>query len=514
MMTAISASHAWRLGDLVAGVVEPGSAGDRHVSALALDSRAVCRGALFLACQGDRTHGLAFAEEAARRGAVAILAETTADWPPEALGLIQARAGIPVLAVAQLSRRASALADRFYGEPSADLEVIGVTAPEDASSIAHLLAQAMAAEQRCGLISALGAGFPGDLRPADEAAPDALILQAMLADMRARGAGAVALELTPRAVADGRVAGVRFSHTLLGGPGATGRIDQVAREPQVIARGLQSGCPTPRWLVLNLDDPPRDRLFEGLGPEVRLAAFGLDPTATAPDWCDLWVLARGVEPHPGGLRIAIASSLGAGELDVGLIGTSNVSHLLAVLAVLLSRGLPLERALRELAAVRGVPGRMESFGGDGAPLVVVDDAHSPDALEKALTDLRLHGGRRVITVAGCGGDRERGERPLIGAIAERLSDALILTDDNPRGEDGDAIIAEILGGVSRPDKVRVERQRGLAIRLAIALAGTGDAVLVAGKGHETTQDLGELKVHFSDRAQVVEALREWREGHH
>jgi len=147
-------------------------------------------------------------------------------------------------------------------------------------------------------------------------------------------------------------------------------------------------------------------------------------------------------------------------------------------------------------------------------LVVVDHAHTPDALEKALANLRLHRGRRVITVVGCGGDRDRGKRPLIGAIAERLSDALILTDDNPRSEDGNAIISDILGGVSRPDKVRVERRRGLAIRLAIALAGTGDAVLVAGKGHETTQDLGELKVHFSDRAQVVEALREWREGHH
>jgi UDP-N-acetylmuramoyl-L-alanyl-D-glutamate--2,6-diaminopimelate ligase len=514
MMTAISASHAWRLGDLVAGVVEPGSAGDRQVSSVTLDSRAVCRGALFLACQGDRTHGLAFAEEAARRGAVAILAETTTDWPPEALGLIQARAGIPVLAVARLSQRASALADRFHGEPSADLEVIGVTAPEAGSSIAHLLAQAMAAEQRCGLISALGTGFPGDLRPADESAPDALTLQATLAELRARGAGAVALELTPRAVSEGQVAGVRFSHRLLAGPSASGRIDQVDQEPPTPASGLQSDCRPPRWMVLNLDDPPHGGLLDGLGPEVRLAAFGRDPTATVPDRCDLWVLARGVEPHPRGLRIAVASSLGAGELDVGLIGTSNVSHLLAVLAVLLSRGLPLARALRELAVVRGVPGRMESFGGDGAPLVVVDDAHSPDALEKALTDLRLHGGRRVITVVGCDGDRERGERPLIGAIAERLSDALILTDDNPRGEDGDAIIAEILGGMSRPDKVRVERQRGLAIRLAIALAGTGDAVLVAGKGHETTQDLGELKVHFSDRAQVVEALREWREGHH
>jgi UDP-N-acetylmuramoyl-L-alanyl-D-glutamate--2,6-diaminopimelate ligase len=156
---------------------------------------------------------------------------------------------------------------------------------------------------------------------------------------------------------------------------------------------------------------------------------------------------------------------------------------------------------------------MESFGGDGAPLVVVDDGRTPDALEKALTDLRLHRGRRVIAVLGCQGDRDRGERPQIGAIAERLSDALILTDDNPRRERGEAIVADILGGMSCPARVRVERRRGIAIRRAIAIAGPADAVLVAGRGRETVQDLDGLEVHFSDRAQVVEALREWRGGH-
>ena len=147
-------------------------------------------------------------------------------------------------------------------------------------------------------------------------------------------------------------------------------------------------------------------------------------------------------------------------------------------------------------------------------MVVVDDLPTPDALEKALTNLRAHGARRVITALGRPGDRDRGKRPLIGAVAERPCEALILTDDDPRSDSGERIVADILGGVSRPDLVRVERQRGLAIWLAIALAGVDDAVLVAGNGHETIQDMGELKVHFSDRAQVVEALRAWREGRH
>jgi UDP-N-acetylmuramoyl-L-alanyl-D-glutamate--2,6-diaminopimelate ligase len=430
------------------------------------------------------------------------------------MGLLRARIGIPVLAVPDLEQRISKLADRFYGAPSAHLEAFGVIGSSGKTTVSHILAQALADEARCGILGALGVGFPGDLWPRDQTTPDALTLQATLAELRARGAGAVAMEVPSSAPERGRAAAVRFSHALFINPTRDHINDPGDLDAGGAAKRRLVAPPGLRWAFLNQDNPLHTRVLAALEPGVRVAAYSLNPGVTPPRRCDLWVRARAVRTRPGGLGIHVDSSLGAGALEAGLIGTVNASNLLVVLAVLLSRGLPLERALRELAQVRGVPGRMESFGGDGAPLVVVDNAHTPDALEKALTNLRLHRGRRVITVVGCGGDGNRGKRPLMGAIAERLSDALILTDDNPRGEDGDAIIADILGGLSQPDAVRVERQRGLAIRLAIALAGTGDAVLVAGKGHETTQDLGELKVRFSDRAQVVEALREWREGHH
>jgi UDP-N-acetylmuramoyl-L-alanyl-D-glutamate--2,6-diaminopimelate ligase len=195
-------------------------------------------------------------------------------------------------------------------------------------------------------------------------------------------------------------------------------------------------------------------------------------------------------------------------VNPGLIGRFNASNLLAVLAVLLSRGRHLDRALNELARVRAVPGRMERFGGEGHPLVVVDYAHTPDALENALAAAREHCAGRLICVFGCGGERDTGKRPIMGAVAERLSDLVIVTDDNPRSESGDAIVEQILAGMGHPGKALVERQRALAIRRAMAMAGTGDLVLVAGKGHETIQDLGELKVHFSDRAQVQQVLAE------
>lgn len=510
MMRALAAPHAWRLGDLIAGFAEPGPAAERQITHLTLNSHAVAPGGLFLACQGPRGHGLEVAEDAARRGATAILAEPGVAWPREALPLLQARLRVPVLPVPDLAARASALAGRFYGEPSKHLEVIGVAGGEEAPSAAHLLAQALDAEVPCGLIGGLGTGFPGDLRQGEPTATDAVTLQATLAGLRVRGAQAVVLELRPGAEDPGGAGGVRLDRTLIADPGAPETTD--AEDPRGYRRHSAKGSavPTLVWTCRNRDGAGAGPVVRGLQTE--LGACGPQAAPGGPD--DLWVAAQSVEPGPRGLRMTVASSLGPGAVETSLIGARSANHLLGVLTLLLSRGLRLEGALRRVAEVRGVPGRMESFGGDGAPLVVVDHGHTPGALEKALTDLRLHRERRVIAVVGCAGDRDRGERPLMGAIAERLSDALILTDDNPRGADGDAIIADLLGGLSHPDAVRVERQRGLAIRLAIALAGTGDAVLVAGKGHETTQDLGELKVHFSDRAQVVEALREWREGRH
>ena len=518
MRTLLREPHAWRLADLLDGIcpagLSDGAIGDRQVSALTLDSRIVVPGSLFFACRGAQVHGLAFAEEAARRGAVVILAEPSVDWPAEALALVQARVGVPTLCVSDLPTRIGPIADRFYGAPSAGIEVFGVAGADGKTTVTHLLAQTLAAELRCGVLGTVGSGFPGALSAATHATPDAVSLQATLAGLRRQGATAIAMEVSSEASGRHWTEGVRFSHAVLINPSRMRSSDRgdIAADEDVACRLLRTtGL---RWAVLNLDDPFHPRVLRDLAPGVRVAGYSLRADARPPSRCELWVRATSLHPRPAGLEIRVETSRGDGVLKAPLLGAFNGANLLAVLAVILSRGASLEEALPVLAQVRGVPGRMEPFGGDEAPLVVVDYAHTPDALEKALTNLRLHGCRSVISVVGCGGDRDQGKRPLMGAIAERLSDALILTDDNPRTENGDAIVAQILEGASRPDAIRVERRRGLAIRRAIAIAGRGDAVLVAGKGHETTQDLGDLKVHFSDRAQVVEALREWREGHH
>lgn len=414
------------------------------------------------------------------------------------------------------------MADRVLGSPKTCSETFAITGARGKTSVAHALAQVLAVELPCGVVATVGHGFPGDLKTTDD--PDLCSLEEMLEGLCSRGARAAAVEVSFEALARSRAEDLHFSHALF--TGLDGVDPDVARdtaESPAIAEAVLRLFRSPglKWAVLNLSDPFSKTILNALPAGVSVAGFVADASATPPDdallaACDICIRARSIVPMPRGLRLRVAcetrDTCAEAELAVGLIGDFNASNLLAVMAVLLARGLPLERAARESSRIQGVPGRMECFGGEQTPLVVVDEARTPAALETALVNLRKHGPRRIFTVFGCAGEGDPRVRPVMGAIAERLSDELILADDNPGGECGDTIIANILVGVVDPSRVRVRRQRGLAIRTAMALAGIGDAVLVAGKGHETIQDMGELKVRFSDRAQVVEALREWQEG--
>jgi len=504
MIPLQSRSHAWSLADLLDGFAQVPPGGDLMIRGIDLDSRRVDAGALFLACRGGNAHGLDFAAGARDRAASAIAAELDGCWDEETMSKLAHELGVPVVPVRDLGAKSSALADRFFGEPSAALEVIGVTGTNGMTSVAHYLAQALGAELKCGLIGALGAGFAGDLSASMQTMPDPVTLQETLSLLRLEGARAVAMEVSSRVLSQGRVAGVRFSCAVFTGLNRDrldchGDMDGYGAAKRQLFR-----APGLRWAVLNLDDPFCQDIAEDLAPGVKLACYSLQRDARRPADCDLWVRATGVTLRPKGLHLRLATSVGMGELEVELLGRFNAANLLAVITVMLSRGLPLERALREAARVRAVPGRMECFGGDGQPLVVVDSAKSSHELERVLLSLREHAGGRIHCVVGCGGERDRGKRPLIGRVAERMSDRVILTDDNPRGEDGDAIIEDILAGMGRPDAVRVERQRALAIRLAVATAAEQDLVLIAGNGRETTQEMGDHKVHFSDRAQVLQ----------
>ncbi|HSO82160.1 Mur ligase family protein [Thiocapsa sp.] len=414
------------------------------------------------------------------------------------------------------------MADRVLGSPNACPETFAITGARGKTSVAHALAQVLAVELPCGVVATVGHGFPGDLKATGER--DLGNLESMLEGLCSRGARAVAVEVSFDALARSRAEDLHFSHALFTGldgvaPGEAGDMAESPAIAEAILHLFRS--PDLKWAVLNLSDPFSKTILNALPAGVSVAGFVADANTAPPDdallaACDICIRARSIAPMPRGLRLRVAcetrDACAEADLAVGLMGAFNAANLLAVMAVLLARGLPLERAARESSRIQCVPGRMECFGGEQTPLIVVDEARTPAALDTALVNLRKHGPRRIFTVFGCEGERDPRVRPVMGSIAERLSDELILADDNPRGECGDAIIADILAGVVNPSRVRVQRRRGLAIRTAMALAGIGDAVLVAGKGHETIQEMGELKVRFSDRAQVVEALREWQEG--
>lgn len=512
-----SVAPNWALAELLGGfAVLPFESGPR-VTGLTLDSRHAARGDLFLACRGRRDHGLNHAEQAAERGCIAIAAEPDDDWGQAELGRLALELALPVIPVANLAKRAAEIAARFFGHPSESLEVFGVTGTTGKTCVAHYLADALSADQLrpglpCAVLGSLGVGLRGQPPTAGDinalATPDAVALHRELAALRAGGARAVALEVSSHALDQRRVGAVRFSHavfTNLSRDHLDYHGDMIA---YAAAKRRLFRVPGLRWAVLNADDPASADMAAAVGAGVRIARFGQGPSAPI-DGADLWVWARTAQAGNAGLTVQVASDAGEGAFTTGLIGRFQVSNLLAVLTVLLTRGEPLDAALARLGAVRSLAGRMERFGGGERPLVVVDGAHGPAALEHALTELRAHCQGRLTVVFGCGGGRDAGKRPAMGAVAERLADRVIVTEDNPRFEDGERIIAQVLAGMRRPEAAIVERQRALAIRAALARAGRGDAVLVAGKGTETVQDMGELRVQFSDRAQVVQALNEW-----
>lgn len=492
-----------RLSDLLEGVGAVDPAHDATVTGMTVDSRRVGPGDLFLACAGNETHGAEFISSAIRAGAAAVVVEPP--LPTAETGDV----GVPVVMVADLRDRLGRIAARFYGDPSSDLHVVGVTGTNGKTSCCHYLAQALGVDGvRCGVIGTLGYGPYGDLSPGEHTTPDAITLQRELARLRDIGTRHVVMEVSSHALQQGRVNEVKFdgavftnlSHEHLDYHGDLGSYGR-AKQRLFAGRAL-------RYVVLNHDDAFGRQLARELPPSVDTVYYGLNPEPTDIGegryvWC------RALQLDATGLQMHIRTSWGEGSLRASLLGRFNASNLLAALGVLLMLDLPFDEALSRLERTRAVPGRMERFdGGDRAPMVVVDYAHTPDALRQALATLRPHCAGRLWCVFGCGGQRDAAKRPLMGSVAERGADRVILTNDNPRRETPESIIAQIRSGMASPGMAEAVLDRSAAIRRAITGAGPGDMVLVAGKGHEESQIVGDEKRPFSDRNEVQRALEE------
>ncbi len=507
MMAAQLIDRQWYLSTLLFHKVKVTPIQDRAISAITMDSRNVSSGSLFIACAGDTHHGLDFVLQALENGAVAIVCEPGGYWPQPQIDALATEIAVPLFALEGLSQQVSQIASRFYGEPSRDMKMIGVTGTNDKTSCSQFLAEALQGTMPCGIVGTLGSGFPGALQAGTHTTPEPVVLQSTLANLREQGAQAVVMEVSSHGLDQGRAAAVHFDCAVLTNL-SRDHLDfhgDMARYAAAKQRLFET--PGLRCAVLNLDDAFGWSLLEILPDTVQAVAYGLSrPDAPLPSHVKDWVWGCEIQPTPTGMHIQFESSWGAGAFDSMLLGRFNASNLLAVLAVLLQQGMPMATALQRLAELHTVPGRMECFGGGDQPLVVVDYAHTPDALEQAITALRPYTLGQLTCLFGCGGDRDQGKRPQMGAIAERLCDRVIVTDDNPRSEDGDQIIADILSVVTQPDAIQIERNRAEAISGAIATAAAGDLLLVSGKGHETIQQCGDICLYFSDREQVQKVL--------
>jgi UDP-N-acetylmuramoyl-L-alanyl-D-glutamate--2,6-diaminopimelate ligase len=503
MMVAERGESGHRL-DALLGVQDGAGAPARLlVTGLCDDSRTVRPGDAFFALPGLRTDARAHVVDALAAGARVAVVEGEAGAWRDASGT--------VVSVPDVRAALGCAADRFFGQPSRVLRVVGVTGTNGKTSVSHFVAQALDAAgggARAGVIGTLGHGFPAALRASTLTTPGTLAVHGMLAELYASGASDVIMEVSSHALDQRRVEGVRF----VGGVFTNLSRDHLDYHGDLETYGRVKAAlfrrPDLGFAVLNLDDALGREIAREAGPRIRQLGYALDG---APGFGRAAFRARIRSADGAGIALEVEDDAGVALLSAPLLGRFNAANLLAALGTLVGLGMRLAEGVEALTGVTPPPGRMERFGGrEGLPLVVVDYAHTPDALDKALEAVREHTAGRLWCVFGCGGDRDPGKRAQMGAVAAARADAVLITDDNPRFEDGDAIVAEILRGMDARAPQAVERDRYTAIRRAVRTAGPGDAVLVAGKGHESHQDRAGERRPFSDAAAVRRVLAEPR----
>jgi len=484
-MMAAAAASGRTLGDLL------GAAAGRYarvqLTDLTLDSRNVRAGAAFVAVQGAREHGLKYAQQALDAGAALVLYEpgsNVAD-PPQ-----------PSLAVPNLKARLGELAAAFFvhEEPA----IVGVTGTNGKTTVAYLVAQVLSQPRSpCAYVGTLGYGVPPAIAPHGWTTPDCFTLHRELAEL---GTPRVAMEVSSHALKQERIAGLTF-HTAVFTNLTRDHLDEHGDLASYgAAKRKLFRLPKLAYAVVNADDAYAATIVDGLAPTCTLLRTSLRSTGVE-------LSGRLKRAGLAGVELDIAGKFGTARLKSKLIGAFNAENLLSALGALLAQGMAVEHACAALGAAQPAPGRMEVLGGPPhRPWVVVDYAHTPDALARVLATLEAAAVGELTCVFGCGGDRDRGKRPLMGAVAADFADRIVLTDDNPRSEDPAAIVRDIREGVGDHPRVTVMHDRRAALKTAIERARPGDVVLVAGKGHEAEQVAGGERRPFSDRAVAAELL--------
>lgn len=468
---------------------------DVEIFGICNDSRRVVPGDLFLATIGNTVDGRAYIADAIQRGAAAVVYEEDGQFqPPDCKNL-------PILPTRDLSQWEGVIASRFYRFPSTKMDCVGVTGTNGKTSCTQWLAAALQREGiPCGVVGTLGFGFPPKLKTTGYTTPDPIQLQQGLAELHSQGAKAVAIEVSSHALAQYRLNGMHFDLAVLTQLSHDhldyhGTMECYARVKARLFQweGLNAA-------IINIDDPFGSQWSNDFSKKYPVITYSLRSDSNA------LIRAQQIEPQCDGFLVRVATPWGEGVFQSPFLGEFNVSNLLAVLAVLGCYDVPFKTALQCVESLTAIPGRMERFGSEDQPTVIVDYSHTPDALKNALLALRQHCRGTLWCVFGCGGDRDRGKRAEMAAISEKYADWVVVTSDNPRTESPQQIVSDIILGFSGDDIAVVEPDRAAAIAYAIQSAVSQDTVLIAGKGHENHQIIGNQVLPFSDVAHVVDQL--------
>jgi UDP-N-acetylmuramoyl-L-alanyl-D-glutamate--2,6-diaminopimelate ligase len=483
-MPAENMNPALTLDKLFEGIAD---APELAVTGLSDDSRTIRPGELFIACQGATSHGLDYLEQVIAANAAAIA------WDSSTGSAVDS--DLPMIAVTDLQHHVGEIANRWFDYPSRAVHVTGVTGTNGKTTVAWLIRQCqMSLGRKCGYIGTLGQGLEEIAADGSMTTPACIELHRTLADFRDHGAGHAAIEVSSHALEQSRVDGVEFDSAIF---------TNLSRDHIDYHGSMQAYFETKASLFLDFDIRNRivsldcdygTELANRCGPNVVTVSTRFDRVTNGRPY----VFVRGVVHNPGGSQVSITSSWGDAVIDLPLPGDFNVANAAEVLALLLCEDVPLDEACRALAGVTAPPGRMELVAPAraGEPAVYVDYSHTPASLEAALKALGAHCHGKLWCVFGCGGDRDRGKRAMMGKVAARLADFPVVTSDNPRSEDPQRIVADILEGMSDDTVAIVDRAE--AIALAVSRAGPEDMILIAGKGHENYQVIGSERLDFSD----------------
>lgn len=469
-----------------------------ELTEMVLDSRAVTQGCLFVAIKGHQVDGRRYIAQAIEHGASAVLAEV--DCASQHLSL-SVQQNVPIIYFYQLQQQLSQLAGAFYQHPSTRLSLVGVTGTNGKTTIAQLLAQwTQLLRHKSAVMGTIGNGILGQVKAATNTTGSAVEIQSSLADFVQQGVDFAAIEVSSHGLAQHRVEALTFQVGIFTNLSRDHLDYHLTMENYAEAKKRLFSELQTRYQVINADDPIGEQWLAELPDAVAVSCnVAFHPTQKH------WLQATKINFTQQGAKIEFSSSWGGSTLHSKLIGAFNVSNLLLVLATMLRLGYPLAQLCNSVDQLKGVCGRMEMLSSPNPHAqgtAIVDYAHTPDALEKALQAARLHCQGTLYCVFGCGGDRDRGKRPLMAQIAEKFADKVIVTDDNPRTENPAQIMQDTLAGFEQPEAVQVIHSRKDAIETALQQMNPQDVLLIAGKGHESYQIIGTTKHHFSDQETV------------